>query len=407
MKIRFEAFDASGELIRGQVDAGTITEARDMILSRGVTPYLVKRTDPEGPLSRRNLSFGAGQSRLGHDRLARLTRDLAVLLEAGVPLEAALEIAAASAEREAMRAVAQELRDGIRQGNALGDVMAAMGNAFGPDIISIVRAGEAGANLAGALRELADLLDRRVEVRNRIRSALTYPVILIGLAAVSLWVVLWLLIPAVTPIFRENGMPLPSVIATLEALKEEAGTIFTAAGVLAAIVAVGFRLARRIKTLMISFDRLCLTLPVLGAILEARDAARFTRTLAALLRAGMGPLQALEAAATVLANRSVAQRLELVTADVRSGVTIGGAVLTRGALPAAVQQMITVGEESGRLPDMLLRAAALLDRIDQMKTSGALAVVTPTVTVLIAGLVAAVILSVMSAILSLNDLVMR
>jgi general secretion pathway protein F len=406
MKFRFEAFDASGELVRGQLEAATLVEAQDIVRARGVTPYVVRRSRSRSPLSWHHRSF-SGHQRLPNDRVARLTRDLAVLLDAGVPLEPALAIATASAEGETMRGVAQELREGIRHGKALGDVMAAMGDAFGPDIISIVRAGETGADLAGALKELADLLDRRVEVRNRIRSALTYPAILIGLAAVSLWIVLWLLIPAVTPIFRENGVPLPAVIAALDGVREQAGSILAGAGAFAAIAWIAYRVGRRSHILMVGFDGLCLRLPVIGAVLEARNAARFTRTLAALLRAGMGPLQALEAASNVVSNRFLGQRLDQVIADVRAGVAIGGAVLARGALPVAVQQIITVGEESGRLPDMLLRAAALLDRLDQIKTGRALAVVTPAVTVLIAGLVAAVILSVMSAILSLNDLVLR
>jgi general secretion pathway protein F len=154
-------------------------------------------------------------------------------------------------------------------------------------------------------------------------------------------------------------------------------------------------------------DKLYLSIPIIGRIAELREAARFTRTLASLIRAGVPPLQALQASCPLVKNHSTRSRLEHAVTDVRAGVNIGTALSMASALPMVVQQMITVGEESGRLQDMLLRATLILERQEQMQSTRALAVLTPAVTILVGGMIAAIILSVMGAVLSINELALR
>ncbi len=154
-------------------------------------------------------------------------------------------------------------------------------------------------------------------------------------------------------------------------------------------------------------DRMIRRIPLYGRISETRQAARVVRTLATLIKAGVAPLHALQTASTLAGNADMRDRLHRAVADIRAGVTIGDAVTRTGALPEVARRMITVGEESGRLQEMLLRAALILERQEQTLMSRTLAVLTPAVTLLVSGLIASVILSVMGAILSINDLAIQ
>jgi general secretion pathway protein F len=402
MKFRFEAFDRAGNLIEGDVEAATASEAHELVQTRGITPYAIR-----APRLSELLFYDLRLSSRGQPAmdapLARLSRDLAVLLQAGVPLDTSLGIAAATAEDRRMRELALKLQEGIREGATLAETMSRMGRTFRPEYVRIIQAGDISADLGRAMQELADLLDRRVEIRGRIRAAMAYPALLVSLAALSLGIVLGLLLPAVTPIFLENGMPLPGMLAGMAAVREHAFVILAGGATVLTVLAVGFGLARRNPSLQVTLDRLYLSVPVLGPISELREAARFTRTLATLIKAGVPPLQALQSSCPLVKNRYVRGLLERVMTDVRAGVTIGGALANASALPAVVQQMVAVGEESGRLQDMLMRAALILERQEQTRTAHTLGVLTPAITVLVSGMIGVIILSVMGAILSLND----
>lgn len=406
MKFYFEAFDGVGNLVEGDVEAATNGEAREIIRARGVTPYEV-RASRGTDLLFREISLDRGSRRAPDAQLARLARDLAVLLQASLPLDTALSIAATTTEDKRMQSLALHLMEGVRQGATLAEVMEAMPGTFQPEYIRIVQAGDISADLGRAMQELADLLDRRVEIKRRIRSAMAYPALLVGLAFISLAIILGLLVPAVTPIFLENGMPLPTVLAALDAIRQNTSWILVFAAVSVVALVLGLSIAGRNEALRVPMDKLYLSIPIIGRIAELREAARFTRTLASLIRAGVPPLQALQASCPLVKNHYTRSRLEHAVTDVRAGVSIGTALSMASALPMVVQQMITVGEESGRLQDMLLRATLILERQEQMQSTRALAVLTPAVTILVGGMIAAIILSVMGAVLSINELALR
>ena len=257
------------------------------------------------------------------------------------------------------------------------------------------------------MQELADLLDQRVAVRSRIQAALAYPALLIVLACVSLWTVLGLLIPAVTPIFLENGLPLPGIVAAMDAAREYAFAAVSVMIVASLAVALGVALARRNPDTCAMLDRSYLLIPIVGRISELRDAGRFTRTLATLIRSGVAPLQALEAASPTVANMHKRRQLASAIAEVRSGLSIGAAMVRNSALPTVAQQMILVGEESGRLEEMLMRAAMVLEAQERARTQRILSILAPGLTILIAAMVGGIILSVVGAILSINELALQ
>lgn len=403
---RFQAFDSTGTLLEAEIESESLERARELVWARGATPISIRPTRASQKMVR-DLSAPLGGITVKDVKLAALVRDLAVLLQAGVPLENALRMAAnVNADRRA-RKLAQRLLEGVLTGAMLAHVMSGTKELHHQEYVKIVEAGELSGDLGGALRELADLMDRRIEIRNRIRAALTYPILLICLAAISVSVILGLLLPAITPIFRENGGELPAIIGLLDFLRDQWWSLVAAGSSVALLAAVAISVARRRPAYRSRLDQLYLRIPLVGPISQMREAARFARTLATLLRAGVPLLQALIATCPIIKNAFMREALEGAASDVSHGASLAAASASRSALPPVVTQMIAVGEETGRLQDMLLRASTILERQEQDRTARILSILGPTVTIGVAGLVAIIILSVVSGILAINDLVLR
>jgi general secretion pathway protein F len=402
----YQAYDAIGSLLEGQVDADSLEKARDLVRQRGITPF---RVEPQ-----RTMAFFGGPSaprkqgmKVDDVKLAGFVRDLSVLLEAGVPLETALRIAETSAADKAVREMALRLLEGVLSGAMLASVMSGLKEFNRQEYVEIVQAGEHGGDLGGALKEMADLLDRRIEIRSRLRSALAYPIMLIGLAVVSMVTIMGVLLPSITPIFSDNGQPLPPAIAAFEAIRSNWAWIIGAGGAVVAIFVSGLGIARRDAGLRSAIDRLYLKTPLLGSIVQMREAARFFRTLATLVRAGVPMLQALVITNPLVKNQFMRNALERVRLEVSEGTSLSDAIARTSAIPRIAIPMITVGEETGRLREMLQRAAIILDRQEQDRTARILAILGPAVTIGVAAMIAVLILSVVSGILAINELALK
>uniref|UniRef100_UPI0028E9AE1C type II secretion system F family protein n=1 Tax=unclassified Bradyrhizobium TaxID=2631580 RepID=UPI0028E9AE1C len=278
---------------------------------------------------------------------------------------------------------------------------------FPADYVAVIRAGESGGRLAQVLTELAELLERRAEIRARIQSALIYPAMLIVLSLATLAIIVGGVIPSMAPIFTQSGKPLPLTIQLMLALK--AHWLEIVIGGVAAIVAggtvVAFVLAdpgRRRR-----LDRLALRLPLLGGFLLQQDTARFARTLGTMLMAGVPLIAATKSASDVVDNRHLRAGMEQAIERIQQGTALHRALRNEVALPAVALQMIAVGEEAGKLDRMLLRVAQMLEKQLQTSVDRFMAALTPAMTVGIALIIGALIMPVMNAVLSINDLAGR
>ncbi|MDB5641905.1 MAG: putative ral secretion pathway protein [Hyphomicrobiales bacterium] len=399
-RYRYEAFDATGNLVAGEVDALSTERAHEAVRARGVTPFAVKHA-PEGSAS---FSLFSKEPSLSETELANWTRDLSVLLKAGLPLDRALKITGTSSPGRNASLVAERLMERVLRGDSLAAGMQSLPQVFREDYVRLVQAGEASATLGLALENLAGLLDAQLEFRKRLRSAIAYPAFLVAMTFGCIWIVMTLLVPAVTPVFVDNGMPLPTLLRVLDSLHNSGAEALTILLVLAAIVVCAWALARRNEGVRLWIDRQKLRLPVVGRLAQIRDAARFTSALATFLRSGVAPIAALQSSCRLVRNRHAGKLLSETVESVRHGASLGEAISMNEALPPVARQMIVVGEESGKLNEMLLRVALVLDRQEAVWTARILGVISPALTLLVAGLIASVLLSVMSAILSINDL---
>jgi general secretion pathway protein F len=400
---RYRAYGARGELAEGDVDAVSETAATELLWTQGLTAFEMRQEGEAGkPWWRRDLLPARSGSRKGE--LAAFTREFATLNGAEVPLDDALRILSEQATSAGMRALAASLLADVLDGATLSDAMHKRPRVFPLDYVSVVRAGEIGGTVDVVFGELANLLERRAEVRAQIQSALIYPVILIGLSLFSIGIIIGGLVPSIAPIFADNGRPMPAAMNMIISIEGHWREALIALAVLAAAIAAAATLIARRPASRLAYERRLLRLPVYGAFALKRETARFARTLGTLLRAGVPLLQAATSARTVITNGHVGAGMDRAIDAIREGTTLYRALRTETVLPPIALRIISIGEEAGKLDRMLIRLAEMFEQQTRHSIERFMSALTPALTVGIAIMIGGMILTVMGAILSINDI---
>ncbi len=276
----YRAFTGAGDLLEGEIEARTSGEAEEALFLRGLTPFEMRaaRTPPRSLLAR----FTFGQRGPSVAEIASFTRELATLEQADLPLDQSLRILATQGASPALRSLAEEILSRVIDGASLSDALSRRPDAFSPEYINVVREGEAVGKVGLALVDLADLLERRLDLRARMQSALIYPALLITLAIISTGVVLGTLVPSIAPIFAENGKEMPAGLQFILDLEANSGVIGLAFGILVSALLLFRSMARSRPAWQIARDRFLLRIPLVGPLLAQFAAARFARTLGSI-----------------------------------------------------------------------------------------------------------------------------
>jgi len=293
----------------------------------------------------------------------------------------------------------------VRGGKSLSQALDARREVFSRFYINIVRAGEAGGALGVVLTRLADTMERNKELRESVKSALVYPCILIGVAVLSVMVLLVWVVPQFEQTFAQAGkaLPLPTQIV-----------IFLGTGlrrywwaVIAVVVACVFLIRRRlaVPAVRLRFDARMLRLPLIGDLMTKVDVARFARTLATLLGNGVTLLSGLSIVRETVGNGVLAGALDGVIVRLREGKGFGRPLSETGVYPRLAVQMIMVGEESGRLEEMLVRVADVYDREVQMAVKRFLAVLEPALILSLAVFIGGIVFSILLGVMGMSELV--
>lgn len=352
----YEGLDAQGKGARGIVDAEGLRAARAKLKRQGVFATRLEETRRSVDAAGEPAVPWFGQA-IRAGELSLITRQLATLLGAGLPLVAALGALLEQIETERVRRVLSQVREGVNEGKAFHDALADQGRSF-PDIFrNMVSAGEASGTLPLVLARLADFLEGSMAFRRKVQSALVYPILMGFLGTGILWFLLTSVVPRVTKIFEDvqRALPLPTRIL----LAASAGLRAYGWIVLVAAAAGVFALRRYGKTPegRLNLHGLVLRLPVYGRFRRVVAVTRFARTLGTLLSSGVPLLTSLDIARAVLGNAVLEQAVVAARTEVREGRSLRDALRASGQFPAAVCQMVGVGEESGALDVMLLKVA--------------------------------------------------
>jgi general secretion pathway protein F len=399
---RYRAYSAAGDLVEGEVEAGAKDDAEEALWRRGLTPFETREVVAAKGGKGFSLSFTRRAPNIA--QLASFTREFATLEQADVPLDHGLRILSAQSSNPTLRALADEILKRVVDGSSLSDALAKRPDTFSTEYVNVVRAGETIGDVGQALSDLADMLERRVELGSRISSALVYPALLITLALVSTGIVLATLVPNIAPIFADNNKEMPAGLQFILDAEANWRAITVIIGLLAALAFMLSRMARQRPPWMEAKDKFILRLPFVGSLAAEHETARFSRTLGAMVKAGVPLLPALESARAAVANRYLGARVEQVIEEVRGGAHLSAALARIEEMPRVAPQMASIGEETGKLDAMLLRVATMFERKTQRTIERVMGLVTPVLTILIALVVGGLIMTVMDAVLGINEL---
>lgn len=405
---RYKAVDAAGEISIGDLEAPQQSEVVERLRDLGLMPIRVEAAQPgsasAAPSNRREVSEWFRRRTVNQDDVLAFTRELATLLKAGLPLDRALQVLINLAPVGPLRDIQQRIRDELRGGAALSQALDAQKGSFSRFYVNIVRAGEAGGALPVVLGRLAEFLERSRDLGDTVKSALIYPAILVVVSVAALMALLIFVVPQFQQMFQEAGKALPLatqiVIAVGEYLRHYWWTLVL--GALALRLWWRGQMAR--PKSRERWDGRALSLPLVGDLIAKVETARLARTLGTLLGNGVSLLNGLLIVKETLSNTVLSKALDGVIVKLREGRGLGQPLLECGRFPPLAIHMILVGEETGRLEEMLLRVAEVYDREVQNAVKRMLALLEPALILGLAVMVGTIILSILVAVLSVNDL---
>lgn len=402
---RFKAINDRNELIEGELEAQSEHDAFEQLHRRGLYPVEAAQRGAGGfaDLIPRGLTLAP---KITAKDVTLLTKQLAALLQAKIEVERALGILITLSEKPVLRQTLGRLRDAIRGGQPIAEAFAQFMPSLPAYYAGMVRAGELSGTLESTFERLAAFMKRTQDTRDAVTSKLIYPAILVVTAGLSLVILVTVVLPQFEPIFRDAGQQLPLVARFFLWVAHVIGAywwLFLALGIAAALL---IRRQFRQAAFRQRFDAWLLRAPLIGSIVLRIVASRFCRTLGTLLGNGVPVATAMPSAIASVGNRAMAATLERAAERVRQGSGIAAALGDAAPFPELARQLAGIGEESGRLDQMLLQAADLYDQEVERRIQRLVALLTPTITIVLGVVVAAVISSVLMAVLSINDLAM-
>ena len=393
----YTARDASGKLVKGSVDASSESVVVSKLKTMGVSPVSINES-VAGTGLKREINLGVLTNKVKLKDLAVMARQMATMIGAGLSLIRTLAILADQTESKELARVLGVLRSEVETGSSLSEAMFKHPMVFPPLMIHLVRAGETGGYLDTALTSAADTLEADVKLRDTIKSALTYPVIVLLMAVVSVIAMLLFIVPIFEKMFADLGgeLPLPTLI--LVYLSRAMPWIALVAVPLGVVGAVWWQRNKHTDAVRGTLDPILLKLPVFGQLFTKVAVARFSRNFSTMIGAGVPILQALGIVGETSGNFVLEAALKKVQDSVRQGKSVAGPLANEPVFPSMVVQMIAVGEDSGSMEVMLNKIAEFYEAEVETTTKALTSLIEPLmiafIGVVIGGMIVALYLPV-------------
>ncbi len=390
----WEGKDRNGKVVRGEMRAGGEAVVNASLRRQGILVSKVKRRRTSG-----------GKSIKQKD-IAIFTRQLATMMKAGVPLLQSFDIVARGSTNPRMTKLLTDIRSDVETGTSLSSAFRKHPMHFDALYCNLVEAGEAGGILEALLDRLAIYQEKTLAIKQKIKSALMYPIAVIIVAFVVLTVIMLFVIPAFKDVFKSFGGELPAPTLAVIALSE----FFVAwwwliFGLLGGGMYFFFESWKRSEKMQMAMDRLLLRIPVFGDLINKSVIARWTRTLSTMFAAGVPLVEALDSVGGASGNAVYAQATEQIQKDVSTGSALTTSMTSTGVFPVMVLQMAAIGEESGSLDHMLAKAAEFYeDEVDEM-VKGLSSLMEPFIIVILGTLIGGIVVSMYLPIFKLGAVV--
>lgn len=399
----FQALDSQGKKNKGVLEADNARHARQILRERKLTPLSVElASQQEKRLASQSVWL---RRRISAAELALITRQLAILVEAALPIESAILAVAEQCEKPRLKNMLMAVRSKVVEGYSLAEGLAEFPHVFDHLFRSMVAAGEKAGHLEQVLNRLADYTEQRQYMRSQILQALLYPLILTGFAILVISILLAAVVPKIVVQFEHMGESLPGstlfLIAASDFLRQY-GVLVLIALLLALVL---WQRALQKPALRLRWDQLVLRSGLFGKVVRGLNTARFARTLSILNASAVPLLEAMRISSDVLSNSYMRQALAEATARVREGASLKSALEQSRLFPPMMLHMIASGEKSGQLDGMLERAANAQDTEFETLVKVSLKVFEPVLVAVMAGMVLFIVLAILQPILALNNMV--
>ncbi len=405
---RYKAVTPAGEVQEGVLEAASDAAAITRIQAMGFIPIRAEEAGGAragaAPARASFLSLSLSRRAITQDDVTVVTRELATLLRSGLPLDRSFEILINLAASPRIAELLAKIRNEVRGGTSLSKAIEAQRGVFSRFYVNMIRAGEAGGSLPSVLVRLADYLERSKALRDNVKASLTYPAFLAVVSVFAVVILLGAVVPRFKPIFAGAGKAIPlmtQIVIFLGDAVRNYGFL-----ILFALAAVVWLVARRLRDPEVRYrmDRRMVTAPIVGDLFAKVEMARFSRTLGTLLGNGVTLVGALAIVRETMSNAWLAEAVGKVARELKEGRGLGRPMMETARFPMLAVHMILVGEETGRLDEMLMQVAETYDREVEVAIRRALALLQPVVIVVMAVVIGFIIIAILSAMLSVYDI---
>ena len=403
----YSALNLKGKMVTDIIDSESIGAARQKLRAANIYPTSIREVYERETRKKTALPFFPKlfPQKVKPSEIAMMTRQLATLISAGFPLVSAIYTLIPQAGSKIFKRILSQIKDAIEEGSSFADALSHYPATFSDIYVNMVRSGESSGTLELVLERLADITEKHQALNNRIRSALTYPVLMFFLGVLVLYFLLSYVVPRITSIFSDMGQALPAPTRFLIAVSEllKSGWWVILIGIPIIVTVIG-RLKKSEKG-KYWYNRTKLTLPGVGTLTTKLAVARFARTLATLLENGVTLLKALDIVKNIVGNRLIADSIEYAAIEVEKGGSLGKSLETSRLFPHIFIQMIQVGEQSGELETLLHKIADIYENEVETTVVGLSALLEPVIILFMGVIVLFIVLSILLPIFEMNQLV--
>ncbi|MGH8492085.1 MAG: type II secretion system inner membrane protein GspF [Moraxellaceae bacterium] len=400
----YVSVDSSGRKQKGVLEADSARQVRQQLRDKGWLPVSVEPAASEHKQSTGKLALFSGGGMSAYE-LALITRQLATLIQAGIPVEECLRAVSRQTERPGLQSLLMAVRARVIEGYTLAQSMSEFPQAFPELYRATVSAGEKSGHMDLVLNQLADYTESRYDTQKKIQGAMIYPVILTVLALLIVIGLLTYVVPDIVRVFESSKQQLPFLTRALIALSHFVKTV--GPWLLLLMIVAGFMLRPMLKQEKNRYRLHAwqLRMPLIGKLVRGANAARFASTLSILTRSGVPLVEALRIAAEVSSNLLIRDAIRQAAVKVTEGGSLARALEESGYFPPMMMQMVSSGEQSGELDEMLSRAAVMQEKELSSLITTLLGLFEPMMLLVMAGVVLMIVLAIMLPILSMNNLV--
>lgn len=404
-KYKYTALDKNHEKVEGMIDAVNHAQATEMLGKQGIRPLVLKEyTVGNG---KGGLDFlSKFQKRVSLKDMVIFTRQMATMISAGVPIVRSLQTMANQTENKYFREVITDIMHSVEGGMLLSEAMAAYPRVFSEIFVNMIKSGEAAGILDKVLLRLALQVEKDASIRKKLRSASAYPLVLLGITALAFFIIMIVIMPKIGGILNDlsdGQAKLPPITVAMLAISTFMRHYFIL--VFIGMIGLGYGFMRYIRTVKgrLLWHGLLLRTPIVKTFISKVAVARFARTFASLMGAGVGLLNAIQVTSGAIGNDVIANELRAAADEVRAGKQLSTILAKSKHFPMIVPQMLAVGEETGQIDKVLVKVADFYEEeVDTMIDSLA-SIIEPLMIVILGGMVGLIAISVMGPIASLSS----